>query len=224
MDFDEWIRAQLAATPKSPVVRSPWMRRPPAMGRMAPALQWFAAALAVSAIAVGLYSVGTSQPISVQVLVPEGQSLPADTWAGVPPAPAVQDSGRGEVESPTLPTARPKIGEGRPAPVATKPSNDDGQPSPPAQPGAAPAPSASSQPSSSTSAFGMRGGTVSATCRGANIVLNSATPSPGFQAGQEVKNEGRTLDIRFRSETFESEIEVWCSAGLVQSQIQEGAR
>ncbi len=73
--------------------------------------------------------------------------------------------------------------------------------------------------------FSLIGGTVSVTCTGNVISLDSATPNSGFTVETENKEEGQRIEVRFRSETHESRLEVGCQNGqVVSEEIREEAR
>lgn len=75
-----------------------------------------------------------------------------------------------------------------------------------------PAPPSSVPTSSRT--FSLVGGTVSVTCKGSVISLDSVTPNPGFTVESEQNEEGR-VEVRFRSDNHESRLEVTCQSGQV---------
>jgi hypothetical protein len=75
-----------------------------------------------------------------------------------------------------------------------------------------PAPPSSVPTSSRT--FSLVGGTVSVTCRGSVISLDSVTPNAGFTVESEQNEEGR-VEVRFRSDNHESRLEVTCQSGQV---------
>jgi cytoskeletal protein RodZ len=84
---------------------------------------------------------------------------------------------------------------------------------------AAPAPTAppappTSQPTTSTQTFALVGGTVTVTCSGNAITLNSATPNTGFTIDKE-ENEDGQVEVRFRNDDHESRLQVACQNGAV---------
>lgn len=86
----------------------------------------------------------------------------------------------------------------------------------PAPPTAAPAPTTSSR------TFSLVGGTVTFTCTGSRISLDSAVPATGFQAETGTEDGGQEIEIRFESDSHRSEIKAACSGGMVQAvEIQE---
>jgi hypothetical protein len=233
MEFEPWIRGQFAAGTERPSPKLPPGRRPPASVLPTAAFQVLAAAVAVTAIAVGLFSVGNLPPLQIRGLASNGPSLAVDTWAGVPPPPADQAPGvpRPEITTalPEAVRASPQDDRGTRVVVPQSPSSQEQEQAsaPPVEKsgGTTPTPSSadSSADSTASSTFTLKGGTVTASCRSGTIHVDSATPAAGFDAAVESKNGGKAIQVRFHSTSLESELEVWCSAGLVQSQIREGA-
>lgn len=88
----------------------------------------------------------------------------------------------------------------------------------------APAPAPPTRATTSSRTFSLIGGTVSVTCTGNVISLNSATPNSGFTVETERKDSGQQLEVEFRSETHKSKIEVGCRSGqVVAEEIREEA-
>jgi eukaryotic-like serine/threonine-protein kinase len=99
-----------------------------------------------------------------------------------------------------------------PADEANEPAeNEDEQPAPP--PTAPPTPP-TSQPTTSTQTFSLIGGTVMVTCTGNAITLDSATPNAGFTI-DKAENEDGQVEVRFRSDSHESRLQVACQNGAV---------
>jgi hypothetical protein len=86
-------------------------------------------------------------------------------------------------------------------------------PETPAPPAPAPAP-----PQSSTRTFSLVGGTVTVTCTGNTLTVDSATPNAGFSMEQELKDDDNAVEFRFESSSHESRLEVSCANGQVQVQ------
>jgi len=84
---------------------------------------------------------------------------------------------------------------------------------PPAPPAALPAP-----PQSSTRTFSLVGGTVTVTCTGNVLTIDSAIPNAGFSMEQELKDDDHTAEFRFENGSHESRLEVSCASGQVQVQ------
>ncbi len=88
----------------------------------------------------------------------------------------------------------------------------------------APAPAPPTGAAKSTQTFSLIGGTVSVTCTGNVISLNFATPNSGFTVESERKDNGQQIEVKFRSDSHESKIEVGCRNGqVVAEEIREEA-
>jgi hypothetical protein len=74
---------------------------------------------------------------------------------------------------------------------------------------------------SNTRTFSLVGGTANLTCTGDQISLNWATPNSGFEVDTGSSDGGAQIEVRFRSDTHESQLQAWCSAGVVQGSVQE---
>src|SRR5712691_6080811 len=85
-----------------------------------------------------------------------------------------------------------------------------------APPPRSPAPTQTQQPSSNTRTFALIGGATQLTCSGGSIALNWATPNSGFWVETSTENGGATIEVRFRSDSHESRLDVWCSGGRIQ--------
>jgi hypothetical protein len=81
---------------------------------------------------------------------------------------------------------------------------------------APPAPTAAptSQPSTSSETFSLVGGTVTVTCTGSAIALDSVTPNAGFTIDKE-ENEDGQVEVRLQSDSHESRLQVTCQNGTV---------
>ncbi|HEV2475373.1 MAG TPA: hypothetical protein VGX22_02450 [Candidatus Dormibacteraeota bacterium] len=88
--------------------------------------------------------------------------------------------------------------------------NENEQPAPTAPPTAAPP----APPATSTRTFSLTGGTVTVTCSGNAIMLNSAMPNAGFTTDKEEIENGQ-VEVRFQNDAHESRLEVMCANGTV---------
>jgi hypothetical protein len=71
-------------------------------------------------------------------------------------------------------------------------------------------------PPSMTRTFNLVGGTVTVTCTGNVLRVDSATPNPGFSMEQERKDDDNAAEFRFEGKNHESRLEVSCAGGQVQ--------
>jgi len=85
------------------------------------------------------------------------------------------------------------------------------EPTPPAPPTAPP-----TAPKSLTRTFNLVGGTVTVTCSGNVLTVDSATANPGFSMEQERKDDNNVVEFRFEGNNHESRLEVSCAGGQVQ--------
>jgi hypothetical protein len=69
--------------------------------------------------------------------------------------------------------------------------------------------------------FALVGGTANFSCSGGQIVLNWATPNQGFVVETDSSDGGAQIEVRFRSDSHESRVEAWCSAGQVEGSVEE---
>jgi hypothetical protein len=131
--------------------------------------------------------------------------------AAAPASPAATMTGViGSIERQALETPEVKNEEqNEPAenePAENEPAENENEvANPPAPPSTVP---------TSSRTFSLVGGTVSVTCRGSAISLDSVTPNPGFTVESEQNEEGR-VEVRFRSDNHESRLEVTCQSGQV---------
>jgi cytoskeletal protein RodZ len=100
-----------------------------------------------------------------------------------------------------------------PAEEANEPAENENEHAAPPPPTAPPAPP-TSQPATSTQTFSLTGGTVTVTCAGNAITLNSATPNAGFTIDKQ-ENEDGQVEVRFRNDDHESRLQVACQNGTV---------
>ena len=100
-----------------------------------------------------------------------------------------------------------------PADEANEPAENENEHAAPPPPTAPPAPP-TSQPATSTQTFSLAGGTVTVTCTGNAITLNSATPNTGFTIDKQ-ESEGGQVEVRFRNDDHESRLQVACQNGTV---------
>ena len=130
------------------------------------------------------------------------------------PAPTVQPTEAPENEAAENEEAENEAADNEPAenePADNEPAENDPADNHDEQ---SPEPAPTSAPASSTRVFSLTGGTVSVTCTGNAISLNSATPAAGFTIDSEQKDGGR-VEVRFRSDSHESRLEVSCHNGTV---------
>ncbi len=91
-------------------------------------------------------------------------------------------------------------------------------PAPPVQPTPGP-------PQSMTRTFNLVGGTVTVTCMGNTLTVNSAMPNPGFSMEQERKDNNMVAEFRFENDAHRSRLEVGCAAGQVMvEELREESR
>jgi hypothetical protein len=133
-------------------------------------------------------------------------------------APMLERSARFEDSTPTavpaeqqnaqVPEAQPEVKPEEPNEAAEDEAveNDNDEQPAPVPPTSAPA--------TSTRTFSLIGGTVVVTCTGNMISLDSASPNPGFTIDTE-QNDGGQVEVRFRSDSHESRLEVTCQNGSV---------
>ncbi len=67
-----------------------------------------------------------------------------------------------------------------------------------------------------TRTFNLVGGTVTVTCTGNVLTVDSATPNSGFSMEQERKADDNAVEFRFEGNNHESRLEVSCAAAQVQ--------
>jgi outer membrane biosynthesis protein TonB len=118
-----------------------------------------------------------------------------------------------EANEPAEEANEPAEEANEPAEEANEPADIENEhPATPA-PTAPPAPP-TSQPTTSTQTFALVGGTVTVTCSGNAITLNSATPNTGFTIDKQ-ENEDGQVEVRFRNDDHESRLQVACQNGAV---------
>ena len=72
-----------------------------------------------------------------------------------------------------------------------------------------------------TRTFSLVGGTAQLSCTTNQIHLDWATPNSGFWVETGSSDGGSTVDIKFRSDSHESELQASCSGNQVQGSVQE---
>src|SRR5262249_10118765 len=88
-----------------------------------------------------------------------------------------------------------------------------------------PAPATPPAPASSTRTFNLVGGTVTVTCTGNTLTVNSAVPNAGFSFEQELHDGGTVAEFRFENDMHRSRLEVGCSGGQVMvEELREESR
>jgi len=221
VEFEEWIRGQLEGPATSAPPAPPRPRRWPRF--VTPGVQVAAGLLAAGGIVAGLASGGAVAPPRALVPLRAADALPANTWEGSPPPPVAAASPSPSQPAPAPVATRhagsgaatPRPSEATPEPATSERGSEDGAgPSPTASATPAPTPTASQT-------FRLVGGSATVSCSGSHLSLVSVTPNPGFQAETDWKDENATVEIRFRSDTHDSQLDAWCSGGQVQSQVQE---
>jgi len=131
--------------------------------------------------------------------------------AGVDHALQQKDQGTPSPSPPASSATPTAAAEPSPSPpTTTSPGPSQSPTTPPARPGP-----------TDTRTFALIGGTASMSCAGDQISLNWATPNGGYQVETGSSNGGAQLEVRFRSDTHESRLEAWCSAGQIQSAVRE---
>lgn len=217
MDFEDWLRDQLAATPARAV--GPTLRRRRGSWRPARILGAPLATAFGVLVAVGLLGLGTQAGLRDQQLasVAVAPALPVTTWAGTPPpVPSVASSEvkPGDADPPAALSARVATltaGRASASPNRTPGGGESAPaPAPPARP-----------PSGATQTFALTGGTATISCGAGGPSLVSSTPKAGFQQEMELENGGTVLSVRFRSSTHESRVDASCVSGAVQGRVEE---
>jgi len=229
MDFDDWLREQLAAerhpqAPASEIHR----RRPGISRRFRTALQLAGLGIAAGAVLFGATLQLNLSEVQVRALS-SAPALPATTWAGTPPAPAPALDESTHSGTDDRPAAAPgpdsvpaadssgQVITSRSSDTPTSEGSDDHS-APPATIAAAQPP-----PPSSRRTFSLVGGTATIACQGSSASLVSATPNPGFQVETDSQDGGTAVEVRFRSTSHESKLEASCSAGVIQGQVEESS-
>lgn len=215
VDFEDWLREQLAAE-ASPVWPPRHSKRlfdaaqtPPTFAIAAFGLV-ASAALVGAGTALGLQDAKTSG-------VAAASALPATTWAGTPPAaaqPPVSSHGdeerRPATASPQGPAALPLSTPPAPLPERRDQAVSTSAPGSPAV--------------TFTQTFTMVGGSATVACRGGVPSLARATPGAGYQLETGLEDGGTVLEVRFRSSTHQSQLDATCEIASVQGRVEESAR
>ena len=79
---------------------------------------------------------------------------------------------------------------------------------------ARPTPVPTAPPVTSSRTFSLVGGTVTVTCTGNAISLDSVVPNAGFEIDKQEIEEGHA-EVRFRNDSHESRLELTCANGTV---------
>ena len=223
MDFEDWLRQQLAKPghPESGPAAGAGRRR-----RLAPpiisALQLVGIGVAIGAVVFGATLQFGLTNVQLRTLA-SAPSLPANTWAGSPPPPALDSTPGSDDHPEAVSTAPPTApaethSTGRPTPAA--PSGEDQH-----QPGGGPTPSPSPAPGvgSGSGVFTLVGGSATVGCTAGNPSVTAAASNPGFVVERD-SGGGGTVEVRFRSASHESKLDASCSGNAVQGRIEEAAR
>lgn len=78
-----------------------------------------------------------------------------------------------------------------------------------------------SSPPAANRTFALVGGTTNLSCAGGQITLNWATPNPGFEVETGSSDGGSVIEVRFKSDSHESQLQAWCSGTQIQSHVDE---
>lgn len=170
------------------------MSRPSAVSVAA----WLAGACA--AVAVGIQSLSAiGAGLTVGAVAP---LLPAQGYPAVPPAPtSAPDPVPTSTPAPTATTAAPSRTP-QPRPTAT-----------PARP-----------PTSETRVISSVGGTAIVRCQSVRAYLVSWSPLPGFRATEVIRGPEPTVEVKFRGEELEIEIDAWCVDGVPDARVEQEKR
>lgn len=215
MDFERWIRDELSAQGRN---QAPGHERPRRTRHVSPALQATGAVLAAAAIWAGVAASTGPATTRVALVTPVSRDLPANSWDGPAPMPSPStDQAQARAAAATsVPAGNAVSGglvPGTPRTAPPSPPSRAAQPAPAATGGGPPAPSSQT--------FRLAGGTVGASCQGAQLTLDSVVANPGYQSETDWHDGGSTARVRFTSASHQSQLEAWCSAGQVQGQVQE---
>jgi len=146
-----------------------------------------------------------------------------------PPAPLSHGAVSSELRSPgspelvdesPSPSEKASTAEPTAAPTAAATAPPSQPAPPPVHPAPSPTPPASSGPTT-TRTFTMVGGTAQLSCTNNQISLNWATPNQGYWVETGSSDSGQTIDVKFRSDSHESELQASCSANAVQGTVNE---
>lgn len=123
---------------------------------------------------------------------------------------------------PTGPAAAPRTGTGGTGGAGGTPSTRPGSAS--AHPSlSGPPPSATPPPATTTRTFGLTGGGAAVSCSGATAALVYASPKAGYEV--EVESRGPVeVEVRFRSSSHESRLNVECDGGVPTGRVEERTR
>jgi len=125
-----------------------------------------------------------------------------------------------EANEPAEEANEPAEEANEPAEEANEPADEVNQPAendkeaPLAAAPPAPTAAPTSQPMTSSQTLSLVGGTVTVTCTGSAISLDSVTPNPGFTIDKE-ENEDGQVEVRLQSDSHESRLQVTCQNGTV---------
>ena len=159
-----------------------------------------------TAVLVGWSAV---QAVVGQVVQEQPGPLSAQVVNGLSSSPTASPTPEPQLQSPSPPSVSPPV-PSQPAPRTPAPSGNGGTTPPPA-----------SAPSQSSRTFNLLGGTVAVSCQNNQVSLDWATPNAGFQAEIDWHQSNTVLEVRFTSSSHETRLQTWCTAGQVQSTIEE---
>ena len=128
-------------------------------------------------------------------------------------------------ETPTGPAGSPAATPANASPSGVPQPTQPAAPAPVAGGGGGGAGGGASSPApaaaSTSRTFTLIGGTASVSCTGGQVLLNWATPNSGFAVDTGSSDGGAKVEVRFRSDAHESQLQAWCSGGVVQGTVQE---
>jgi hypothetical protein len=180
---------------------------PPRGGRRAVRRAWLPLVWLLGTSTAVLVGWSAVQAVVGQVVQEQPGPLSAQAVNGLGASPAASPTASPQHETPGPVAATP--------PPASPPASRT--PAPGGNGGTTPPPASSN----SSRTFTLQGGTVDVTCQNNQISLYWATPNAGFQVQIEWHDSNTVLEVRFTSSSHESRIETWCTAGQVQSTIEE---
>ena len=175
---------------------------------------WIVGALAGIIVISGAFRIAASPGHGqVHLLVAASSSAIGLRQADAAEPKAVANEPAEDANEPAEDANEPAEEANEPAEEANEPAENDKEAALAAAP---PAPTAAptSQPMTSSQTFSLVGGTVTVTCTGSAISLDSVTPNPGFTIDKE-ENEDGQVEVRLQSDSHESRPRVTCQNGTV---------
>jgi hypothetical protein len=175
---------------------------------------WIVGALAgILAISSAFRIAASPGHPQVHLLVAASSSAIALRHADAAEPKAVANELVKDANEPAEEANEPAAEANEPAEDANEPAENDNEAP---REAASPAPMAAptSQPTTSSQTFSLVGGTVTVTCTGSAIALDSVTPNAGFTIDKE-ENEDGQVEVRLQSDSHESRLQVTCQNGTV---------